>query len=278
MATPARQSVAMPGSVVVDTNVGETPLYEALVRKFDAQTVTRQRLDVGDVVLTADTGTVIVERKTWLDLASSLIDRRYVEQKARMLAVARGGGGADDEGEAAEGAATAVPLYVVEGALTGWSGKVGGGHEGLGGLARMTNAQVEAAVVMTSVRDGVPVLRSKDAAHTAELVCYLYTQLCDGKLIADGGAAASTGYAGLVAKKRRRDNMTTETTWEVMLAQVPGMSAHKATAVAKVYPSMAALAAASEAELAAVMVPPAGREAKAARRLGPAVAQRLAQL
>ena len=47
----------MPGSIVVDTNVGETPLYEALVQKFDAQTVTRQRLDVGDVVLTADTGT-----------------------------------------------------------------------------------------------------------------------------------------------------------------------------------------------------------------------------
>ena len=45
--------------------------------------------------------------------------------------------------------------------------------------------------------------------------------------------------------------------------------------VAAVYPSMAALAAASEAELAAVMVPPAGREAKAARRLGPAVAQRI---
>ena len=40
MATPVRQGVAMPGSIVVDTNVGETPLYEALVRKFDAQTVT----------------------------------------------------------------------------------------------------------------------------------------------------------------------------------------------------------------------------------------------
>jgi ERCC4-type nuclease len=268
----------MPGSIVVDTHAGETALYAALVRLFDDATVTRRKLDVGDVMLVADAGTVYVERKTWLDLASSLIDRRYVEQKARLRSlVAQGGGGG---GEAAAAAAAAV--YLVEGALTGWSGKVGGGSERLGGVARMNNAQVEAAVVMTSVRDGVPVLRSKDTAHSAALVGYLFDKLRAGELLpppsGGGGAAAASGYAGLVTKKRRRDNMTTETTWEVMLAQVSGMSAHKAAALAKVYPSMAALAAASEAELAAVMVPPAGREAKAARRLGPAVAQRLAQL
>ena len=33
----------MPGSICVDTNSGENALYSALVDKYDAQTVTRQR-------------------------------------------------------------------------------------------------------------------------------------------------------------------------------------------------------------------------------------------
>jgi hypothetical protein len=90
-------------------------------------------------------------------------------------------------------------------------------------------------------------------------------------------------------KKRPRDNMTPATTWAVMLAQVPGMSAHKAAAVAAAYPTMTALAAASEAQLAELMVPSVsaasslsrgggGRAAGKGRRLGPKVAERLAQL
>ena len=49
----------MAGSmIVVDTNAGESALYEALVRRFDGSTVQRRRLDVGDVMLVAEAGTV----------------------------------------------------------------------------------------------------------------------------------------------------------------------------------------------------------------------------
>ena len=92
-----------------------------------------------------------------------------------------------------------------------------------------------------------------------------------------------------MVKKRPRDNMTPATTWEVMLAQVPGMSAHKAAVVAAAYPTMSALSAAPQEQLANVLVPPAspsrtassgdgGGAAKKPRRLGPKVAERLAQL
>ena len=138
---------------------------------------------------------------------------------------------------------------------------------------------------MTACRDGVPVLRSKDAAHTAELVGYLCTKLREGAL--DGGTSAGGGYTALLCKKRKRDNLSSETTWRMMLTQVPGMSAHKAAVVAAAYPSLSALAAAGERELAAVQVPPAAAGAAAsptaktgrkARRLGPTVAKRLAAL
>ena len=67
----------MAGSIVVDTNAGENALYEALLRRFDGSTVTRRKLDVGDVMLSAESGTVVVERKTWLDWAKSMTDGRY---------------------------------------------------------------------------------------------------------------------------------------------------------------------------------------------------------
>jgi ERCC4-type nuclease len=289
-----------PAAIAVDTNAGEAGLHAALVQRFGESTVERRRLDVGDVVLTGgDSGAVVlIERKTWADLAKSLTDGRYAEQKARLLSCVAGGGGARAEegdaseasGEEAEAAGAArMPtraVYIVEGALKGWAGAVGG-H--MGGLSKMKNARLEAAIVMTGVRDGVPVLRSKDAAHTAELVGYLYTKLRDGALQSAGGGAGGGGYASLL-KKRKRDNLSPETTWQVMLAQVPGMSATKAAAVAARYPSLSALAAATEKELAAVQVlaapAPAGdaaapsppRPTKPARRLGPVVAKRLVAL
>ena len=333
----------MAAVVRVDTNAGETPLFTALQARLGAEQVVRERLDVGDVVLTAPErgATLIVERKSWPDLAKSLTDGRYAEQKARLLAVAAAppplpcagttaaaagdeegdedddeapleeegeddalaGGGGDGEGGGVGARSTTGVLYLIEGTLKGWSGTVGGA---MGGLSKMKNAQLEAALVLTAVRDGVPVLRAKDAAHTVELVVYLLGKLRAGELRLGpgggelGGGGSSHDYASLL-KKRKRDNMSHETTWRVMLAQPPGMSARKAAAVAAAYPSMAALAAATEAELAAVRVPSAAAArggggggtspsasssgggsttttAAAGRRLGPAVAKTLVAL
>ena len=77
-------SPVMAGSIVVDTNAGESALYEALVRRFDGAVVQRRKLDVGDVMMVAESGTVVVERKTWLDWAKSMTDGRYASQKARL--------------------------------------------------------------------------------------------------------------------------------------------------------------------------------------------------
>ena len=293
-------------TVRVDTNVGETPLFDALQARLGAEQVVRERLDVGDVVLSAGGDTLLVERKTWVDLASSLTDGRYADQKARLLAAAsasaaasaaaaaapappspRGAINVDDEDEEEQqvleaggigdggGGGTTRVLYLIEGGLKGWAGTVGGS---MGGLSMMKNAQLEAALVLTAVRDGVPVLRTKDAAHTAELLVYLLGKLRAGELRlgSGGGGGGGGGYASLL-KKRKRDNMTTAATWQVMLAQPLGMSARKAAAVAAAYPTMAALASATEDDLAAVRVPSAGA-ASAGRRLGPSVAKTLAAL
>ena len=75
----------------------------------------------------------------------------------------------------------------------------------------------------------------------------------------------------------KRDNLDAPTTWRAMLAVVPGMSARKVAAVADAFPSMAALATATAAQLAALVVPPEAG-AKKPRRLGPALGEWLAAL
>ena len=128
----------MAGSIVVDTNAGENALYEALVRRFDGSTVQRRKLDVGDVMLVAEAGTVYVERKTWLDWAKSMTDGRYNSQKARLRSLLAApaeeeqeeeeeGGGGDEAAAGIGGNAVAAVLYLIEGTLTGWGGKVLGG-------------------------------------------------------------------------------------------------------------------------------------------------------
>ena len=290
MAAPASGTLV---SVTVDTNAGETPLYTALEARLGAgHHMARQRLDVGDLVMRKmdgdgrAIGTVLIERKSWPDLAKSLADGRWHEQKARLVAAAAGVAGAEasDETDGASDACAAHVLYVVEGAMRGWTGTVGGGAGGaMGAVGATRNAQLEAAILMTAVRDGVPVLRTKDAAHTVETIAYLHAKLCETDELTGGAAPVSAGsYAALVKHKRKRDNLTPAVTWAVMLAAVPGMSARKAEAVAAAYPTMAALAAATEADLAAVRVPPAGGPSGASgasgRRLGPAVAKRLVAL
>ena len=68
-------SHAMAAVVRVDTNAGETPLFTALHARLGAEQVVRERLDVGDVVLTSAEGvSVLVERKTYADWGKSVTD------------------------------------------------------------------------------------------------------------------------------------------------------------------------------------------------------------
>ena len=110
-------------AIAVDTNAGEAGLYAALVQRFGTDQVERRRLDVGDVVLSAESGTVVVERKTWLDWAKSMTDGRYASQKARLRSLTMAPPADDDEeedgGGGGGGNAAAAVLYLIEGTLTG---------------------------------------------------------------------------------------------------------------------------------------------------------------
>lgn len=239
-------------TITVDTNAGETALYEALKEELGEEAVQRLRLDVGDVQISTQTGeAVIIERKTWHDLASSLRDGRYHNQKAAMVGAAEAG---------------ATVLYVVEGGVRGWHGNTKCGQ------LIVPNSQLEAAITKTNVRDNLPVLRTANVQHTKDLVVYLSKQLVAGEL------QHKPIVAEPVKKKRTRD-LDGASLFTHLLSNVPGMSAAKAKAVSQSFGSFAALGRAAESDLANIVVEHGGgSEKKKARRLGPAVAARLKTL
>ena len=249
--------------VTVDANAGESDLYVRLGALMGEERVQRRRLDIGDVLLEhPEHGSVAIERKRWDDLASSLADGRWAEQKARLMAAAS--------------SEKMTVVYLVVGPLPGWHARWPPGRPAAGPAGH-----VECAVLGAAVGDGIPVLRALDGEAAAETVAALARKLEDNGL--DGAAraqkATAAGYAGFSTKKSA--NVDAGVTWQAMLSAVRGVSAAKAKALAGLYPNAAKLAAAVEgagSRKAATKLLAASALGEGQRALGPAVAGRLVEI
>lgn len=154
-------------TVVVDTNSGEDFIFDKLGAKLGEARVSRRRLDVGDVHIACDGRLLIVERKSWADLQSSLTDGRLREQKARQMAAV-----AETPG--------ARVIWLINGQLHSWHATVP--------PASLPAGRAEAALINAAVGDDIPVLRARDDEGVVETLAHLATKLEAGRL--DGGAAA----------------------------------------------------------------------------------------
>lgn len=217
-----RRALVKMDGIVVDTNAGEDSLFNALSER-DSLTVRRERLDVGDVILRHSGHTVIVERKKTQDLASSIGDGRYHEQKARQLSAVA----ADESGK------TRV-VWIVEGQLTPLDMALPGG---------MAVRSIEYAIMKTTIRDAIPVLRAADGKALADLVAHMFSQLASGGLDTDSATQkrVAEGYAGVVSVKKAK-NSDAALTWKMMLATVNGLSMTKANSLVERWPSPMSLA------------------------------------
>lgn len=245
--------------VTVDTNAAENALHTALEQAFadnPAVDVERARLDLGDVRLArADGQVLLLERKAVGDWASSVQGGRYKEQKTRWQR---------SQESRPEGAPAERFAYLIEGQPLPM----------VGFLRGMAHKALNAAMLKTELRDGIPVLRSTNAADSAAVCIYLTGEFAKGSL---GSAAAQSAARNVAvgleggAHKRKRENLEEPTALlAAMLGCVPGMSPAKADAVVRQYPTLSALLAADAGELAQV---PCG-----GRKLGPKVAARLTAL
>ena len=205
-------------------------------------TAETQNLDIGDIVIRNEAGKeLIIERKTWADLKSSLSDGRYSEQKARLLAYR-------DEHEHCK------IVYLFEGHVP----------------TIADEKQSRAASIKMAVRDGISVIYSGNAKESAKTLEYLQKCLLDGTLEAEHKRATveASGYAGVVHHSKKRKNAE-ENMAAIMLCAIPGVSAVKAKAVLDAFPTLAELVDAVRADGSkAIEAIPIGT-----KRLGPALAK-----
>ena len=237
--------------VVVDTNVAEKPLYDALCAALGPQCVRRARLDIGDVGLYVSTKEgpreMLFERKTWSDWASSIQDGRYSEQKARFL-----------ESEPPNAQTESQLVYLLESpCVMSFAGATRG----------MSNKAIGAAKLMTQFRDNLHFVQTRDTAGSAEVIVYLFQKLRDDAL--DAGSRKRTKMIGTSSAKRRKsDNLASPTALtRAMLGMIPKMSDKKAAAIVAVYPTLGAMAACTVSDLAEIKCE--------GRRLGPVLAQQI---
>ena len=192
-----------------------------------------ERLPLGDIILHdprqgRQKDIVIFERKTLNDLAASIRDGRYKEQSFRLIETA-----------AATGFHTHNIVYIIEGDLARYDER----H------SRITKTALQSAMVSLLYYKGFSVMRTMNVGETADLILNFADKVA--KESADGmkpaydvgsgsddtttTATPAQAYSEVSAKKEKRDYITRENIGEIMLAQVPGVSAKMAAAILAKY-------------------------------------------
>ena len=175
-----------------------------------------ERLPLGDIILhdpTQQKDIVLFERKTLADLAASIRDGRYKEQSFRLIETAT-----------ATGFNTHHIVYIIEGDLSRYDER----H------TQITKTALQSAMVSLLYYKGFSVIRTQNVGETAEFILHFADKVAkEGPLfVADTTEAA---YSEVSTKKEKRDYITRENIGEIMLAQVPGVSAKMASAILAKY-------------------------------------------
>ena len=185
-------------------------LLTAMKEQFNLQNIelTVEVLDIGDFIICDDNDIekLIVERKSLNDLASSIKDGRYIEQSLRLSNLSLHNHNI---------------IYLVEGNLSTWTNKY-----------KVQANTLHSAIFSLNYYKGFSVHKTNDMTETAEYllrVCdklnrsqkkvpyYHDGEINDNKKIPDN-------YVSVI-KKVKKDNITPENISEIILSQIPGISA-----------------------------------------------------
>jgi ERCC4-type nuclease len=175
-------------------------------------------LPLGDIILhdpTQEKDIVLFERKTLADLAASIRDGRYKEQSFRLI-----------ESAAATGFNTHHIVYIIEGDLSRYDER----H------SQITKTALQSAMVSLMYYKGFSVIRTMNVGETAEFILHFADKVAkEGPLSIIDTTTTATAYSEVSSKKEKRDYITRENIGEIMLAQVPGVSAKMASAILSKY-------------------------------------------
>jgi len=174
----------------------------------------KEVLPLGDILLKTDDDHLLlmIERKSISDLLASIKDGRYEEQSFRLL----------------NSAEKHSIVYIIEGMFTYHTDK----------------KTVISAMTSLQFFKGFSVIRTCSILETAEYIIHMADKiernLKKGKTFAFSKQEAGTvpvpvpvpSYSTVV-KKVKKDNITAENMGEILLSQIPGISANAAIAILK---------------------------------------------
>jgi ERCC4-type nuclease len=202
--------------VLVDTR--ERKLYELLIDMMPSNIPLEQdTLAVGDiqVVIQHEPKPIVLifERKTEKDLAASIKDGRYREQKLRMLHTTN----------------THHCTYIIENPLH-WDSRV------------CPSSSYVGAIMNTMYRDGMHVVIVPGLQSTAEWICKVAEKCVEHPHKFVATSSADQDYLSMCrVKTKRQDNIDVRTCFQLQLCQIPGISQKLATSISDIYPSWRAL-------------------------------------
>ncbi len=185
---------------------------------------------------------LIIERKTFADFQSSIMDGRYREQRGRLLAAAQESG--------------SKVAYILEGSPASLRGT-------------MTEASILKLVSRLQFKHGIPVFKTASVAATADLVAILFSQWTEDPAAFMSETAAQRAADGIhVVKRQNTEDPTIFGT--SLLCLVPGVSVRIAEAWIAALGSVGTVIKADIKALADIKI--------GNRRIGDAVAGRAIQI
>lgn len=175
-----------------------------------------ENLDIGDIVIKYN-GVVkyIFERKTLRDLAESIKDNRYHEQKQRMKF---------------SSSSDVKISYIFEYFIN---------YDSLEPDVQISNLRADvllSAILNTTLRDNYGIFLTKDTKETIYVLeNIIYRMLKDPTKYFNKTDKIDNTY---LLKRRKKDNITRENIFLLYLSQIPGVSKSIGTQLSKMYKTM----------------------------------------
>lgn len=163
-------------------------------------------LPLGDILIKDDNNLLIIERKTINDLLASIKDGRYTEQSLRL----------SQNNECNNHNI----IYLIEGNITSRS--------------RDEKKIIYSTITSINAFKGFSIMRTSNIDDTTEWLLHMADKLYRGfknnKILYSEGENTNKNYTEVI-KSVKKDNVTKENIGEIMLMQIPGISATLAKAV-----------------------------------------------
>jgi ERCC4-type nuclease len=177
-----------------------------------------QTMDVGDFQITRDeTPVVVIERKSWSDLLSSIQSGHLIEQTTRLITFCAEHG--------------SRPVLLVESPKNiGWEGKSG----------TLSNKFVSCTLHKFSL-EGVSLIYTANITHTLQTVLWIKERCERGKIPLFAATLNFENAASSSTQVKKSANCTPESTWQSMLCAVRGISKSKAKTISEQFPSVASM-------------------------------------